>query len=148
MGVQTGTETQQSNMKKIKTLLALVALTGCVALQPGADPLVVRTEQALRAGNATFKFVLHVNQNDRGFWAQNAPAFGAFCDWLRTPTMFRSNSVARCDAMLLNVNALKHSYQGNKSVYTSNTLYVALATLQAATAQAGSWSNIVTMPTN
>jgi hypothetical protein len=125
--------------------LALFAW-GCASLTPGADPLVVRTEQALTGANATFDFVLGVDQANRGFWMTNAPAFHTFCEWLRTPEAYGTNVVPRCVLMQLNTDDLKLAYQASKTAGNSNSLYSAWAVLNAAIAQTTSWSNIVTAP--
>jgi hypothetical protein len=36
-------------------VLALLAATGCATLAPGADPVVVRAQQALEGGDAIYK---------------------------------------------------------------------------------------------
>jgi len=135
-------------MKKL-TLIPLIALTllGCAHLMPGADPLVVRTEQAQSGANATFDFVLHLDDNNRGFWRTNAPAFHQFCEWLRTPLQYKaSQEVPRAVLMQLDVDDLKTAYKMNKSAANSNVLFTAVGTLTYAIGQSMSWSNIIAAP--
>jgi len=61
-----------------------ISLAACATLNPGADPLVVRTEQVQAGADATVDFVLNIDQSNRGFWLTNAPAFHNFCEYLRT----------------------------------------------------------------
>ncbi len=133
-------------------LLIVVALAipataifmGCASLSAGADPLVVRVEQGETGANATFDFVLHEDQANRGFWETNAPAFHNFCEWLRTPTVYTGTNVPRCVAMQLNVDDLKLSYKASKTAGNSNALFSAFAVLSTAFSEASSWQGIVT----
>lgn len=142
------TETSETIPNRILLgMLGLMLLSGCVALNPGADPLVVRTEQTLTSASASFDMVLRVDQADRGWWRTNAPAFHQFCEWMRTPTLYRGQTpVPRCVAMQLNVDDLKLAYKAAKTTGNSNALFTALGTLNAAVIQTTSWSNIVTAP--
>lgn len=122
---------------------------GCASLTPGSDPLVVRAEQIQTGANATFDFVLHLDDNNRGLWRTNAPAFHNFCEWLRTPMQYKaSQTVSRCVLMQLDVDDLKTDYKMNKSAANSNVLYTAIGTLSYALGQSASWSNIVVTPTH
>lgn len=127
--------------------LWLAVLMGCAALQPGADPLVVRVEQTQTVAGGTLDLVLNVDHADRGFWRTNAPAFHNFCEWLRTPQRYGPGSVPRVVAIQLNVDDLKLAYKTSKTAGSSNALYSAWAVLQTAFSQATSWSNIVTTAT-
>lgn len=142
-------------MKKILLLPLVLSLllVGCSTLNPNADPFVVRVEQAQTTAYATFDFVLHMDQANRGFWMTNAPAFHGFCEWLRTPMTYTSMGtpradVPRCVVMQLNVDDVKVAYKLAKTSGNSNALYLAFATLNAALGQAASWSNIVSSPTH
>lgn len=119
---------------------------GCATLAPGADPLVVRTEQGLSTANATFDFLLHVDNADRGFWRTNAPAMHNFCEWLRTPLNYQGSNVARCVEMQLQLDDLKLAYKASKTANASNSLYVALGTFTAVVGQVNAWSNVITSP--
>jgi hypothetical protein len=138
---------------KSKTLAAVSAVAlliglaiGCASLTPGADPLVVRVEQTLTGANATFDFVLGIDNGNRAFWVTNAPAFHQFAEWLRTPQAYGTNVVSRCVAMQLNTDDLKLSYQASKTTGSSNALWSAWSVLSTAITQTGSWSNIITGP--
>lgn len=134
-------------MKKVLIgflLAAVVALIGCTALKPGADPLVVRTEQTLSTASPTFDLVLRLDQANRPWWQSNAPAFHTFCEWLRTRTPYQNTNAMRCIVMQFNVDDLKLAYKANKTATDSNALYTALLTLSSAMSQSSSWINIVT----
>lgn len=129
-------------------LLGLIGLLGCATVDPNADVLVVRTEQSLSTANATFDFVLRVDQGNRPFWRTNAPAFHQFCEWLRTPQSYGVSTVPRAVVLQLNVDDLKLAYKQSKTAGNSNALYTAWAVLNQAVLQSTSWSNIVTTPTH
>lgn len=135
-------------MKKLLSLSLLALLIGCATLNPSADPLVVRVEQAEASANATFDFVLHTDQANRDFWKTNAPGFHSFCEWLRTPQTYGTNTVPRAVAIQLNVDDLKLTYKAAKNGPNSNALYTAWTVLNAAIVQSTSWSNIITTPTH
>ena len=138
-------------MKRIFLIpLALVAISfaciplsflGCASLAPGADPIVVRTEQAETTAKSTFDLVLNVDQADRGFWRTNAPAFHGFCEWLRVPTPAGTNILPRCSAMIWSADMVKQSYKAGAA--SSNTLYTVVVTLESAITQACAWTTIV-----
>lgn len=118
---------------------------GCVALQPGADPLVVRAEQLETTADASFQLVVSVDNADRGFWITNAPAFHNFAEWLRAPVPTPSNpNEPRGLGMILLVDSAKLSYQVNKS--QSNILISAISDLTIAATQANAWATIVSPP--
>lgn len=136
---------------KIKVLIAAAVTAafvfiGCATLNPGADPFVVRVEQGQTGAKATFDFVLHLDQTDRGFWRTNAPAFHKFCSWLRTPQLYGTQNVPRVVAIQLNVTDLKVAYKQSKTTANSNALWSAWMVLNEAITQANSWSNIVVTP--
>lgn len=123
--------------------VALGGLIGCVPLQPGADPLVVRTEQAELGAQATFRLTLQTDQLDRGFWRTNAPAFHDYCEFLRVPTPYQvTNTLPRYRVMLLSLDDVKLDYKQGRA--TSNALATALITLQSLQHQANAWLTIVT----
>ena len=126
-------------------LLPLLALfISCATLNPGADPFVVRVEQAQTGASATFDFLLHLDHANRSFWKTNAPEFHKFAEWLRTPQPYGTNTFARAVVIQLNLSDLKLEYKAAKTAGNSNALYTALAVLKAAMAQCNSWSNILT----
>lgn len=119
---------------------------GCASLSPGADPLVVRCEQAETTANSTFTLTLTVDNNDRGFWRTNAPAFHSFCEWLRQPVALPSgsitNSLPRNLAMIEQLDQVKLAYKS--ASISSNTVYTVLTTLLSAESQASAWLAITT----
>lgn len=134
-------------MKKTLMLVALALLAGCATLNPNADPLVVRAEQAQTLAGPSFDLVLNTDHSNRSFWRTNAPAFHQFCEWLRTPMEYGpSNTVSRAVLIQLNLDDVKLAYKRTKNTGTSNALVLALSVLQTATAQAQSWQTIVTTP--
>ena len=137
------------NTPWILTAVALIAvaliLIACAALKPGSDPLVVRTEQFLTGAQGLFLFTLQVDNQDRGFWRTNAPAFHAFAEGLRTPTQYQvTNTLPRYRAGLLSLDDVKLDYKNARTTGNSNALFTALATWQSFASQANSWLTIVT----
>src|SRR5581483_810783 len=65
--------------------LILAAMIGCAHLQPCADPVVVNVERVQTVAAPTFDLVLSTDDTARPLWAQKAPAFHDFCEWLRQP---------------------------------------------------------------
>ena len=127
----------------IALCVSLWAWAGCAPLQPGADPFVVRVEQAETTAQSTFDLVLNLDYANAGWWKTNAPAFHAFCNWLRTPqTVDLTNTLPRCSAMILSLDDVKLSYQASKA--NSNDVYSALMTLESAVNQAASWATVIT----
>lgn len=137
-------------MNKIKSVIVLAMLslaliltsTGCAPLQPGADPVVVRAEQAEAAASSSFHLALQLDQLDRGFWRTNAPAFHGYCEWLRIPTPYQTTTILpRYRVLLLSFDDVKLDYKAGRA--TSNILFTAVTTLQSAASQAEAWLTIV-----
>lgn len=133
-------------MKRLLLVPLLALLVSCATLSPTAEAFVVRVEQTQTAASATFDFILHLDNADRGFWRTNAPAFHQTCEWMRTPTAYGSNSMPRIVVVQLNVDDLKLAYKASRTVANSNALYSAWTILNGLVSQAASWSNIVTTP--
>jgi hypothetical protein len=128
----------------LKTLFLSVALflSGCAAVDPGEDPLVVNTERAETIAKGTFDLVMQVDASQHEFWRTNQPAFHNFVQWLREPQTVESNTLPRCAAFILTVDNVKLAYKAGRA--SSNDLVTAGLTLNAAAIQAGSWLNLVT----
>jgi hypothetical protein len=133
-----------SNVPHVAVVSLLLA--GCATLNPGADPFVVRVEQTQTAAGATIDMVLRIDNADRGMWKSNAPAFHNFCEWMRTPTPYGSNTLPRSVVLQLNVDDLKLAYRASRSTGSSNALYSAWSVLQTVFSQSASWSNIISNP--
>lgn len=126
-------------------IVAMFVFVGCVALQPGADPLVVRVEQGETLAKSSFDFVVNVDESNRGFWMTNAPALHNFAEWLRAPVTLNGNTnEPRGIAMILTVDAAKLSYQADKSSFNSNILMTVFGVLTQAQQQASAWQIIAT----
>jgi len=133
-------------MKKYIVFIALcmVVLIGCTTLQPGADPLVVRTEQSLTVGKSAFDLAVIIDHSNRAMWRTNVPAFHEFCEWLRAPEVVPDlvTTLPRASAMLYSLNTIKKDYIMSKT--SSNALYSALMTFESTMNQANSWLTIIT----
>lgn len=126
-------------------LLAVFCDFGCATLQPGADPLTVRVEQAETSATAAFDLILNVDDSNRTFWATNVPPFHAFAELLRSPTPVTglgTNSLPKCLAVVWNVDQLKVSYKNGTA--SSNDVVTAFDVLTKLTTQATSWESVVT----
>lgn len=125
--------------------LTLFGATGCARLQPGADPIVVRTEQLLTTAQSTFLFTLQVDNKDRGFWRSKAPGFHQYCETLRRPTPYPATSTnlyPQYRVWLLSTDDVKLAYKAGRT--SSNALFAAYSTLGALLEQANAWNMIIT----
>lgn len=130
----------------------LAVLPGCAGLAPGADPFVVRIEQAQASAKPGFDFLLSTENENRAFWETNTPGFYNFCEWLRQPqpvtgmTAFGTNIdgvlLPRASAMQWNLDQIKTSYKEGKA--TSNSVFLVLTTLESAVAQSATWAQLIT----
>ncbi len=130
-------------------LLVLVIAAGCAALDAGEDPFVVRTEQSLQSAKGGFDFVLQTDDADRGFWQTNLPAFHEFCESLRVKQEAPlrnggTTNIARCYAILLQVDKVKREYIAAKSATSSNVVFTTLLTLDSMLTQAKFWQTNLT----
>lgn len=125
---------------------SLLLFQACAPLQPGADPLIVRTEQTETTAKASFDLVLNVDNQSRQFWRTNAPQFHSFCEWLRAPqtvaSQFETNTLPRASAMILSLDDLKLRYKAGRA--SSNDLSAATAVLDGIINQANNWLPLIT----
>ena len=126
---------------------SMFMLPGCASLQPGADPLVVRVEQAETSGKALLDAVVHVEGSDLPFFRTNAPGFYSFCEWLKAPQVVTGAAAGpatlpRGLALLWSLDQVKAGYKAG--VQSSNTLITALTTFEAASSQASAWLTLAT----
>ncbi len=121
---------------------------GCKTLDAGADPFVVRVEQTQTVVEGGFDLLLNVDNLDRGFWRTNAPAFHQFCETLRFPVPVAGvpnrPTLPRYIAAQWELDQAKLYYKFAKSSSASNSLQVALITLQGLSEQTTAWLTIVT----
>jgi len=130
-------------MKRL-LLTPLLLILGCATLDPGANAFIVRVEQGQSIAQPTFDLVLNLDNDARAFWRTNAPAFHAFCEWLRAPVIYSNSPLQRVIAIQANVQDLKMAYKVSRDAGHSNALFNTWIVLDAAIGQAGSWSQIVT----
>ena len=125
-------------------IFSIVCLfVGCVALQPGADPLVVRVEQAETLAKASFDFVVTTDDSNRAYWITNSPAFHNFAEWLREGVQCDAGKeLPRGICMIQQVDTAKLAYLADKS--QSNALLTVFGVLTDAQAQAAAWKTIAT----
>lgn len=118
-------------------------LSGCARLQPGADPLVVRVEQAETGAVSTFDLVLRMDDTDREFWKQKAPGFHSFAEFLREPLAAEgTNTEARALSLVRSLDVIKKDYQAGRA--SSNAVTAALATLRGLLAESAKQLSAVT----
>src|ERR1051326_1289997 len=119
-------------------VIFLIGLTsffavGCAPLQPGADPLLVRTEQIEKAAASTFDFLLNIDDANRDFYRTNAPQFHAAMEKLREKEDFHGTNYPRSIAVVLRLNEVKTAYRTDRS--NSNFLATAVTGLEATVAE-------------
>lgn len=127
--------------------LSALLFTGCATLDPGADPFVVRVEQASTIAKGTFDLVLHTDHSARAFWKEKAPAFHDFCESLREPTQIDGLTLPRCSAALWSLGQVKRDYQAAAppdKAGARDRVEQSLAALASLTTQANAWLVIVT----
>lgn len=128
-------------------IVGMFIIVGCASLQPTADPLVVRTEQAEQLTSASFDFVVTFDDSNRDYWRTNAPAFHNFAEWLRTPVPTSGTNTERRGLMMIEqVDAAKTEYQDLKTMDSSNNLFLLVHGLESLQKQASAWSVIVKSP--
>jgi len=123
-------------------LLAVCAggllLTGCAHLAPGSRAVVVRAEQSITLANATFDSAIHIDDANRPFFRTNAPAFHAFCEWLRVPVVILplTNSLPRGLAIVESADAVKNAYKQTSGTNEYAFLISSLAVVESVTSEA------------
>lgn len=107
---------------------AMFSSCACKSLDAGADPLVVRVEQAERIAFATFDAFLRIErQQSLGRDAH------AVAEWLRSPV----GGSPRGIALLESLDTVKRAYKLNRGDRTArDNLIAALASVESALAQA------------
>lgn len=122
-------------MKKHLTILSLALLTGCAALAPGADPIVVRAQQSESVGYATIDTFLKIDNSNRAFFISNVPALHIYAEWLRAPQVYNSTNVyPRGVAYLMSLDSIVQQYKAGTA--TSNQVINVLSTVETAINQA------------
>jgi hypothetical protein len=123
--------------------LSLAGLTGCAGLQPGADPWVVNAERAETMAIGTFDMVLNVDDANRAFFREKAPAFHEYCEWLRAPQVVDvTNTMPRGAALVYSMNKVKRDYKLGRA--GSNQLNTVAITLNSILQQGSAWLTVVT----
>lgn len=116
----------------------LLIVPGCAHLAPGADPVIVRVEQTESDARSTFSTLLKVDNQNRSYWATNAPAFHNYCEWLRAPIdLGGTNILPRDLAMIVSLNDVKRLYKSG--LVQSNDLAQTQADLIAVVTDAMMW---------
>lgn len=122
-------------MKSKIISIALILLTGCAALQKGADPIVVRCEQTLAFSKATLDTFETLDHANREFFKTNAAPMHAFAEFLRAPVVVnQTNLLPRGLAYIFSLEATKEAYKKGKA--SSNLVATAAAVLETAINQA------------
>jgi hypothetical protein len=139
-------------MKKLNIPLGLFAilvclvmlLSACVKLKPGADPLVVRTEQLETTAYSTFDTFLKLddvamaNSTVEPTWSESAHPFATY---LRKPITVGTNTVPFGIASVLSLDTIKLSYQSGES--SSNALLSAITVLETTVSQASQYTSLI-----
>ena len=127
--------------------LLTVAFTGCAKLQPGADPLVVRTEQLETTAYSTFDTFLKLddvamaNTTVAPTWTTSAHPFAVY---LRKPITVGTNTLPFGIASVLSLDTIKVSYQSGTT--SSNALLSAITVLETTVQQASQYTSLISTP--
>lgn len=135
-----GVSSQATKIPIVFLSLALLTLPmgGCVALDPGVDPLEVRAEQSVSLAGDTFDTFLKLEYDEISLVRSNAPAVHQFAEWLRQPVTLSSadtNAYPRDIAMVLSANQARAAYKANRSAENKASLVSVLAALEEALRQ-------------
>ena len=104
-------------------------LAGCASLQPGADPVVVRCQQAERVAFSTFDTFVHLVADNEVRVKSIAPAAFDFAEWLRAKQL---DGTPRGLSMISSLGRVRRAYEANRSADNKASVLSALAALQAA----------------
>lgn len=112
-------------MKHIALLILLVPLffSGCVSVQPGADPVVVNAERSIEVARATLDGFLRFEYNNRA----KVPE-----EMRKSADKIREHAPAWFERVL----RLKAAYKQNRGADQKADLMTAVAVLQSAAAEA------------
>lgn len=123
-------------MKNLRRCFLLFAfcfsLLGCATLQPGADPLVVRCQQAEAIAFSTFDTYVHLVADNEKRVKALAPAAYDFAEWLRAKT---PEGTPRGLAMITSLGNVRRAYAAHRTPEHKASLLAALAALQSAVSE-------------
>lgn len=122
-------------MNRILALLILTLgfhLCGCASLQPGADPVVVRAQQAEQVAFATFDTYLRLVHQHESRVRATVPAALEFAEWLREK---RPDGQPRGLAMVQSLGDVRRAYAAHRTPEKKASLTSAIALLQATVAE-------------
>lgn len=126
-------------MKTLRSLalvlfaFAAIVFTGCAGLKPGADPLVVRCEQAEQVAFSTFDTFVHLVADHEAEVKARVPAAYVFAEWLRAKA---PDGQPRGLAMVASLGSVRRAYAANRTPERKASLLSALAALQASVGEA------------
>jgi hypothetical protein len=126
----------------VKTALALLCLvfalhfSGCAALQPGADPVAVRSEQTVATAFNVFDAFLKLDDANREMAKAKLPAVHAFAEKLRTPVVDNGQQVPFGISLILSANRTRLAYKANRSADNQASMSAALSALARAANEA------------
>lgn len=110
-------------------IFGVLCLSGCGTLKEGADPVVVRAEQATVAALETFDAFLLIEHQNRAVLHALDPGIHLFADRLR----------ANAPRWLASARAMTKAYKANRTPDSRASLQTALAVLAAGLAETQSY---------
>jgi len=119
--------------KQIIGALLVAVLCGCAALQPGADPIVVRTEQTISVAYGTFDTFTKLDNDNRDLFKTKIPAVHQFAEWLRVKV--GQPPTPRGISLIESANRVKVAYKSNRTPENKANLVTALASLESIVAE-------------
>ena len=118
---------------RILPLLLLLSLApGCATLDPKADPVEVRAEQAVSIAFSTFDTFLKLELAQEARLKKSAPACVDFAKWL---TERQPDGKARGLSLIESANNVRRAYKLNRSPENRASLISALAAIESALAE-------------
>jgi hypothetical protein len=103
-------------------------IAGCSTIAPGADPLIVRTEQTETFATNTFNTFLTLEWENQAFVLANAPYIHTFAESLRQPVMDGNKPIRQCYYWVLLLDRAKVAYQAGTG--SSNQVLNALSAVE------------------
>ena len=113
------------NRKHLRLVILALIVTGCAAIAPGNDPVVVNAERVTAAAADTFDTAFQLEYANHAILKQSSPQVITYVNYVRV------NS----PKWLASARALTNTYKDNRNAQNKANLQTALSVLTTATSQ-------------
>lgn len=122
---------------RLIALAAFLALApACATLQPGADPIAVRSEQTVSTAFNVIDAFLTLEHQHRELSKAKLPAVHAFAEFLRAPVADNGQTIPRGLALIQSANRVRLAYKANRTPDNHASMTAALSALARAANEA------------